>query len=97
MEYRLGNANKIKDKGQLSKPLECPNCKNEVIFSVFSNGETRLDAKTFIKTGNVYFLICPKCASVFTMDESLGKSLKKKDTVVWTSDLLNPEEFKKHD
>ncbi len=94
MEYRLGNALKIKDKGVLPEDIECPECKKSVRFSVFSNIETRLDAETIIKSRNVFFLICPECASVFTMDENLGKSLKKKDTVVWTSDLLKLEKFK---
>lgn len=97
MEYRLGNANKIKEKGELPKPIKCPNCNKTVKFSVYSNGETRLDAETIIKSGNVYFMICPECLSVFTMDESLGKSLKKKDTVVWDSDLLKLQEFKPDD
>ena len=94
MQYRLGNAIKIKDKGLLPEEIECPKCRKSVRFSVFSNGDTRLDAETIIKSKTVYFMICPECKTVFTMDEHLGKSLKKKDTVVWTSDLTELEEFK---
>ncbi len=94
MEYRLGNAKKIKAKGELPKALECPKCHKEVIFSLFSNGETRLNPETIIKSGTVYFLICPECASAFTMDSSLAKSIKKDDTVLWKSDILELEAFK---
>lgn len=77
MEYRLGNYKKIKVGGETTE-LTCPKCNEKVVMSVYSNGETRLDAEfPFVKSGNVYFLVCPKCASVFGVDEVKGKNFKK--------------------
>ena len=77
MEYRLGTGIKIKDSGE-TVPLVCPKCDNKVQFHLFSNIENRLKAEfPFFKSGNVYFLICPKCASVFTVDEMKGKTFDK--------------------
>ncbi len=77
MEYRLGTGKKIKSKGD-TLPLVCPECGKKVSFGVFSNIENRLDSSfPFINTQNVYFLICPECASVYTVDESKGKVFEK--------------------
>lgn len=76
MKYRLGTGLKIKDKGE-TVSLVCPKCENRVKFSVFSNIENRLNSNfPFIDTKNVYFLVCPKCASVYTVDEIKGKTFE---------------------
>ena len=84
MEYRLGTGLKIKDKGET------------VNFHMFSNIENRLDAKfPFIKSSNVYFLICPNCASVYTVDEVKGKNFDKGEKLsIGNFDLKTLKEFK---
>ncbi len=71
MEYRLGNSIRIKSKGETVK-LKCPNCEKEVQFGVFSNFERRLDPEKILDLKTVYFLICPNCTSVYTVDEVTG-------------------------
>lgn len=95
MEYRLGTALKIKDSGE-TLSLTCPKCGNNVEFRVFSNAETRLDASfPFINLGKVYFLICPKCAGIFTVEQSKGKSFDKGvKTSILDLDLKTLKEFK---
>lgn len=95
MEYRLGTGLKIKDKGE-TLSLFCPKCENKVQFHIFSNIENRLDSKfPFIDTKNVYFLICPKCASVFTIDEIKGQTFDKGEKLsIGNFDLKSLKEFK---
>ena len=95
MEYRLGTALKIKDGGK-TLSLKCPNCGNKVGFSVFSNAESRLSSKfPFFKRGNVYFLVCPKCASIYTVEESRGKNFVKGEKLsIGDFDLKTLKKFK---
>ena len=95
MEYRLGTALKIKDSGE-TLALTCPKCGEKVEFRVFSNSETRLDSSfPFVNMGNVYFLICPKCAGIFTVDRKKGKSFDKGlKTSILDIDLKTLKEFK---
>ena len=49
--------------------LTCPNCKKKVNFGVFSNLERRFVPKvTLLDCNTVYFLVCPECASIYTVD-----------------------------
>lgn len=76
MDYRLGKSKKIYDEGTTEK-IECPTCKSNVEFSVFTNGDSKLVAKLpIIKLNTVYFLVCPKCGAVYGVDEAKGKSFK---------------------
>ena len=96
MEYRLGNSERIKEKG-ITAEIECPKCKNRARFSVFSNMDTRLIPEyPLINSEAVYFLVCPKCASVFTVDESQGEALQKGEKyAIGDYDLKELKEFKK--
>ncbi len=77
MEYRLGNNKKVKSSGD-SVELTCPNCSKKVTMGVFSNAETRLISEfPFVSNNEVFFLVCPECASVFNVDESKGKTFNK--------------------
>ena len=77
MEYRIGNDKKIKSSGETTE-LTCPRCNNKVKMALFSNGEKRIQSDfPFVKNGNVYFLVCPSCASVFGVDETKAKTFKK--------------------
>lgn len=95
MEYRLGTGLKIKDRGE-TVSLVCPKCNENVHFHLFSNIENRLNAKfPFIKSNQVYFLICPKCASVFSVDEAKGKSFDKGEKLsIGNFDFKTLKEFK---
>ncbi|MCC8072815.1 MAG: hypothetical protein LIO62_01635 [Clostridiales bacterium] len=76
MEYRLGNSKYVKYRGD-SREITCPKCQSKVNFGVFSNYDRRLDAHELLNCKTVYFLVCPKCASIFTVDEAKGDSFKK--------------------
>ena len=95
MEYRLGTGLKIKDKVE-TVSLVCPKCENKVNFHVFSNIENRLASKfPFINSNNVYFLICPKCASIFTVDEVKGQIFSGGEKLaIGNFDLKTLKEFK---
>ena len=72
MEYRLGKGKRIFEQGQTTV-LECPNCKKKVQFSVFTNLDANLIPQLpVVKFENVYFLVCPECASVFGVDNKKG-------------------------
>ena len=76
MEHRLGKSKKIYEEGTTTL-LECPNCKNKVNFSVFSNLNTKLISQfPVMKFENVYFLICPKCACIYGVDRQKGVNFK---------------------
>lgn len=95
MEYRLGTDKRIKDRGTTCD-LECPKCKNKVRFQVFTNMDTRLTAKLpLIDVKTIYFLVCPKCASIFTVDESKGDNFRAGEKLaIGNFDLKNLKEFK---
>ena len=94
MEYKFGNSLKVYEQGQTTE-LSCPSCDKKVEMSVFSNFEGRLDAKfPFVKTGNVYVLICPECAAVYTVDEDKAKLFKKGEKLaIGNFDLKEPNKF----
>ena len=93
MDYRLGNNKKIKSNGD-TLPLVCPKCKKEVTFGVFSNLDRRIAVKKIpFEISTVYFLVCPECASVFTVDEAKGKSFKKDIAAITSDDLKELEAF----
>lgn len=95
MEYRLGNLKNIKTLGDTLK-LVCPKCGNETNFSVFSNGKISFTAKLpLIDKNNVFFLVCPECASVFAVDEAKGNSFKNGQKLsIGNFDLESLKEFK---
>lgn len=95
MDYRLGTGLKIKNKGE-TVSLVCPHCENKVKFQVFSNIENRLDSKfPFFNSKNVYFLICPKCASVYTVDHAKGKNFAEGEKLaIGNFDFKTLKEFK---
>ncbi len=77
MKYRLGNGKKIKEVGETLE-LVCPECRKKVNFSVFSNDEkTIVPEFPLIKSGTVFFLVCPNCSKVYGVEESTGKNFKK--------------------
>lgn len=77
MKYRLGNSIKMFEKGNTVE-MECPNCKKEVEFSVFSNRDTKLTNEfPLVKSQNVYLLVCPNCFKSYTVDSLKGKSFEK--------------------
>lgn len=95
MEYRLGNSLKVKSKGETT-PIECPCCKNKVRFGVFSNMDVRLIAEyPLLNAETVYFLVCPKCASIYTVDEFKGDEFTKGEKYsIGNFDLKPLKEFK---
>lgn len=98
MEYRLGNSKRINDKG-LTTEIKCPNCEKQVQFGVFSNFEARLAVKaTLFDLDNVYFLVCPECASIYTVDRAFTRGHRKKDLLdIHSRDLEQLKEFKVND
>ncbi len=97
MEYRLGTDIRVRDRGKTLE-LECPNCKNKVNFGVFTNMDIHLEPKyPFFGSNTVYFLVCPKCASIYTVDEAKGDDFKKGEKLsIGNFDLKTLKEFK-HD
>lgn len=98
MEYRLGTSLKIKDRGE-TETLECPNCKNKVKFGVFTNMDNRLIPEfPLFESTSIYFLVCPKCASIYTVDETKGDNFKKGEKLsIGNFDLKNLKAFKPKD
>ncbi len=96
MEYRLGNSLRVKDKGETDE-MECPCCKNKVKLRLFRNTDVRLiSSYPLLKATGVYFLICPKCASVYTVDEDQGDLLASgQKYAVGSFDLKKLKEFRK--
>lgn len=81
MNYRLGTDVRIKDRGNTVE-LKCPKCKNKVNFEIFTNMDNRFDASyPFLNSKTVYFLICPKCASIYTVDELKGDQFRKGEKI----------------
>lgn len=95
MEYRLGNSLRVKSRGNTEK-ITCPNCKKDVEFGVFSNFERKLAVKpTLLDLNTVYFLICPECASIYTIDTVTGDLFAKgRKTAIDAWDLTELKEFK---
>lgn len=96
MEYRLGNSLRVKSRGD-SLELICPNCGEKVSFGVFSNYDRRLVTDIrLLDCKSVYFLVCPNCASVYTVDEAKGDSFKHGQKLsIGNYDLKPLKEFKK--
>ncbi len=94
MEYKFGNSLKVFEQGQTNE-LTCPNCNKKVEMAVYSNPEGRLDSKfPFYKKGDVYILICPECATVYTVDEDKAKLFKKGEKLaIGDFDLKEPKKF----
>ncbi len=95
MEYKLGNSLKTKSIGNTVN-ISCPECGKSSSFGVFTNADTRLSARFPLFTHeDVYFLVCPCCASVFTVDERSGKEFKKGEPLsIGSYDLKKLKEFK---
>ena len=95
MEFRLGNSRWVHQRGK-TVSIVCPECKNKVNFGVFSNFERRLAVKpTLLDCQTVYFLVCPECASVFTVEERRGKAFQKGEKLsIGNFDLKPLKEFK---
>lgn len=98
MEYRLGNSLRVKSRGETDE-LTCPHCEKKVSFGVFSNYERRLAVKpTLFDCKTVYFLVCPQCASVFTVNEANGDNFKNGIKFsIGNFDLKTLKEFKPDD
>lgn len=94
MNYKLGNSKYIKPLGE-TEELTCPKCNSKVKLSVFSNFEARAISKLpLVKTGNVYFLICPSCSAVYGVDESNGKTFKNGEKfAILQGDLKSLKEY----
>lgn len=77
MNYRLGTDIRIKDRGE-TLTLTCPKCDKKVNFELFTNMENRFEASfPFLNSKTVYFLVCPNCASIYTVDETKGDEFRK--------------------
>lgn len=98
MEYRLGNSLRVKSRGETDE-LVCPSCNKKVKFGVFSNFERRLVAEPkLINCNTVYFLVCPQCASIFTVDEATGDNFKQGiQHSIGNFDLKKLKEFNPND
>lgn len=94
MEYKLGNSDRIYSHGE-TMALVCPKCNCKAKFPVFTNFEARLIAKfPLLKTGNVYFTVCPNCAAVFGIDASKGHSFRNgEELAIGNFDLQELELF----
>lgn len=94
MEYKLGNSRKIKTRGETAE-ITCPKCGKVVKLGVFSNFERHLAVKpTLFDLNTVYFLICPECAAVFTVDEHKGKQFTSGESEITADDLMEFSEIK---
>lgn len=96
MEYKLGNSLRVKSRGETLE-LTCPNCQENVNFGVFSNYERRLAVKpSLLDCNTVYFLVCPKCASIYTVDEAKGDCFKHGEKLsIGNFDLKTLKEYRK--
>lgn len=95
MEYRLGNSLRIKSRGETLETI-CPKCRKTVNFGIFSNFERRIVPKiTLLDCNTVYFLVCPECAGIFTVDQQKGDEFKSGNKFAITdTDLTELKEFK---
>lgn len=94
MEYKLGKDRRIIEQGQTVE-IECPNCKSKVPFSVFTNKDLTLKAQMpLFQIKEVFFLVCPKCASLYGVDETKGKEFKKGEKLaIGNYDLKELKQF----
>lgn len=91
MEYKLGNSKRIKKRGETLE-ITCPKCNKEGHFGVFSNFEIRLSPKpTLLDLNTVYFLVCPNCAAIYTVDKKTGKSFYNGEYQINADDLFELE------
>ena len=95
MEYRLGNSNKIKSKGE-TLSICCPKCKTRGNFGIFSNFERRLaPTPLLLDLNTVYFAICPNCAGIFAVEEDAAKMfLDGNNEAISSDDLKSLKIFK---
>lgn len=95
MEYRLGNSLRVKDRGE-TEEIECPSCKNKVKFRLFRNMDVRfISSYPLLEAKGVYFLVCPKCVSIYTVDEDQGDLLVNgQKYAIGSFDLKKLKEFK---
>lgn len=95
MEYRLGNSKWLKSVGDTVQ-LTCPECNNKGQFGVFTNADIRLKTRfPLISNEDVYLLVCPKCAAVFTVDGTTGENFKNGEALsIGNYDLKRLKEFK---
>lgn len=98
MEYRLGNSLRIKERGETLETI-CPNCKKVVKFGMFSNLERRLVPNIkLVNCSTIFFLVCPECAGIFTVDEQKGDDFKKGNKFAITdTDLMPLKPFRSED
>ena len=61
---RLGDSNEI----------ACPVCSSNVSFALFENLDISPVASILGKAGETYFAVCPKCASIFNVNEEYIKA-----------------------
>ena len=76
MGKNFGEYNRLNTIG-VSNAMICPKCLNEVNFHL-SKAYSNLKV-TFLTFGEYdisYFATCPKCASVFSIDNGLGSQLE---------------------
>ena len=94
MEYRLGTAKKIKEIGQ-TEPLSCPKCQETVMLPVFTNGKTDFVAEfPIVKSGKVYFTVCPRCCAAFGIATRAGKTFSKGEPLaIGNFDFIDLKEF----
>lgn len=94
MDYKLGNSKYIKALGE-TQEICCPKCKNNVKLSVFSNFEARAIPKLpLVKTGNIYFLVCPSCSAIYGVDSNNAKAFKNgTEYAILQGDLKELEEY----
>lgn len=94
MDYRLGTAKKIKELGT-TKPLTCPQCQQTAAMPVYANGATDFVPEfPIVKTGKVYFTVCPHCAAIFGIETRAGKTFAKGEPLaIGNFDLKPLEQF----
>lgn len=92
MEYRIGNAKKIKELGT-TELLTCPACNQKAEMPVYANGKTELIAELpLIKSGKVYFTVCPHCAAAYAIETRAGKTFAKGEPLAIGNFDLKPLE-----
>lgn len=94
MKYKLGNSKYINPLGE-TEELTCPHCGKIVNFSVFTNFEARIISELpLVKADHVYFLVCPNCSSVYTVDSEKGKVFSQGEKLaIGNYDLKEPIKF----
>lgn len=94
MEYKLGNSKTVRSRGD-TYDIICPQCNKLVQFGVFSNLERKLVVDfPPLDLNTVFFLVCPECASIFTVDEKTGEKFLKHREDISENDLKKLEIYK---